>query len=92
MFCNPPYGRDLGKWMQKAYEERNRHEVIVMLVPARTETAYWSKWVYEKADQVLFVRGRIAFGTTGGKAPFGSAIVVYRPDRIKTDYGTIEAD
>ena len=92
VFCNPPYSKELGKWMRKAYEERNRHEAIVMLVPARTETVYWKQWVYSKADEVLFVQGRIAFGTSGGKAPFGSAVVVYRPDRIKTSYGTIEAE
>lgn len=24
VFCNPPYGRDIGKWVRKAYEESKR--------------------------------------------------------------------
>lgn len=89
VFCNQPYDRNLGKWMKHAYSQRNRCKVIVMLVPARTDTAYWSKWVYGHADEVLFVEGRLCFSDSKTSAAFGSAVVVYRPDRIKTEYGTI---
>lgn len=89
IFCNPPYDRNLKRWMQHAYEQRNNCEIIVMLVPARTDTAYWSQWVYGHADEVRFVEGRLSFSDSKTSAAFGSAVVIYRPDRVKTDYGTI---
>ena len=38
VFCNPPYGREIGKWVKKCYEESKNCEVVVMLIPARTDT------------------------------------------------------
>lgn len=90
VWCNPPYGRTLHNWMRHAYEQRNNCEIIVVLVPARTDTSYWRDWVFDHADEVLFVNGRLAFGDGSKPAPFGSAVVIYRPDRVKTTYGTIE--
>ena len=82
VWLNPPYGREIGKWMQKAAES-NRGGVTVCLVPARTDTAWWHDWVVGKATEVRFIRGRLKFGESGQGAPFPSAIVVYdkRPRR-----------
>jgi phage N-6-adenine-methyltransferase len=42
VFCNPPYGRDVGKWVEKAWQEsRKRKEPIVLLVMACTDTVWW---------------------------------------------------
>lgn len=90
VFCNPPYDRNLGNWLEHAYSQRNRCDVIVMLVPARTDTGYWCEWVYGHADEILFVEGRLSFSDIKTSAAFGSAVVIYRPDSIKTNYGTIE--
>lgn len=86
-YLNPPYGRELGDWVRKAYEEtRNRFTTVVMLIPSRTDTGFWHNYV-TRADDVRFVRGRIVFELDGkpildknGKpqsAPFPSAIVVF---------------
>ena len=41
-WMNPPYGRDIGKWIAKAYAEaRHNGSTIVCLVPARTDTKWW---------------------------------------------------
>lgn len=79
VFMNPPYGRDIGKWIKKAYEESER-ALVVCLIPARTDTAYWHDYIFDKAE-IRFKRGIIYFKkNTGetGPAPFPSAIVVYR--------------
>ena len=34
VFCNPPYGREIGKWVCKAYEEAQAGTSIVLLIPA----------------------------------------------------------
>lgn len=66
LFLNPPYGRDLRKWVQKAYESSlNRNGQIVLLIPARTDTSYWHDFIFNKAH-IIFMRGRVKF-ELGGK-------------------------
>ena len=80
VFCNPPYGREIGLWVKKCYDEsRKPGTVVVMLIPARTDTAWFHDWVYHKAE-VRFVRGRLKFGGSTNSAPFPSMVVVFRND------------
>lgn len=80
VFCNPPYGREIGKWVQKAYEEAQTGTPIVLLIPARTDTTYFHKYIYHKAE-IRFIRGRLRFtdedGQASAPAPFPSMLVVY---------------
>lgn len=66
LWLNPPYGRDLRKWVQKAYESSlERQGVIVMLIPSRTDTSYWHDFIFNKA-KIDFLRGRLKFEVGGG--------------------------
>lgn len=76
-WMNPPYGREIGKWMRKAYESSLRGATVVCLVPARTDTAWWHDWAAR--GSVEFIRGRLKFGGSPNSAPFPSALVVFRP-------------
>lgn len=83
VWCNPPYGYRIGKWVRKGFEEAQLGATVVMLIPAKTETAYWHDYVMRSAE-IRLIRGRLRFGD-GGKtnpeshnAPFPSAIVVFR--------------
>lgn len=81
VFCNPPYGREIGKWVKKAYEESQKTEhPIVLLIPARTDTNYFHDYIYGKAE-IRFLRGRLRFarenGTAYAAAPFPSMIAIY---------------
>ena len=83
-FMNPPYGRQIGVWLKKAYESAGWGATVVCLVPARTDTAWWHD--YAAKGEIRFVRGRIKFvGRNGVKdaAPFPSAIVIFRPNEVK---------
>lgn len=75
MFCNPPYGRALGAWVRKAYEEAQAGTTVVLLIPARTDTAYFHDYIYGKAE-IRFLRGRLHFEDEDGNrfppAPFPS--------------------
>lgn len=73
-WCNPPYGRTIGKWVKKASESS---ATTVMLIPARTDTKWFHDYIYGKAE-IRFVRGRIKFGGALHGAPFPSMIVVFR--------------
>ena len=81
VFCNPPYGREIGKWVKKAYEESTKHDTtIVLLIPARTDTTYFHNYIYKRAE-IRFIRGRLKFtdenGIAGDAAPFPSMVVIY---------------
>lgn len=73
-WMNPPYGREIGKWMEKAYESSLNGATVVCLVPARTDTKWWHEYVM-KGD-IRFLRGRLKFGNSKNSAPFPSAVVV----------------
>jgi len=74
VFCNPPYGKEISKWIKKCYEES--------LKPARTDTRYWHDYIFDKAEIRFFLKGRIKFTDDNGKeyqsAPFPSAVVIWK--------------
>ena len=65
------------EWIQKGFEESQKEGTkVVMLIPARTDTKYWHKFVM-RASEVYFVKGRLKFGDSKNSAPFPSAVVVF---------------
>lgn len=78
VFVNPPYGREVGKWVRKAYEESRKPDtLVVMLIPARTDTSYFHDYIYHKAE-LRFIRGRLHFNESKEGAPFPSMVVIFR--------------
>lgn len=77
IWMNPPYGRTIGLWMRKAYESAQAGALVVCLVPARTDTAWWHD--YAAKGTVRLLRGRLKFGGHKNSAPFPSALVIFRP-------------
>jgi len=75
-FCNPPYGKHIGKWMMKAYAEAQLGKLIVCLVPSRTDTIWWHEWI-PKAQDVRFIKGRLTFEGQKNPAPFPSVIIIF---------------
>lgn len=86
-WCNPPYGRAIGKFVKKAYEESGDGLKVVCLIPARTDTAWWHD--YCAKAEIRYIRGRLKFinrtlsscrldGTDKtASAPFPSAVVIF---------------
>lgn len=74
VFCNPPYGREIKKWVKKASEAVGG--VVVMLIPARTDTTYFHEYIYNKAE-IRFIKGRLKFGDSRNSAPFPSMVVIF---------------
>lgn len=79
VFCNPPYGRVISKWVRKCFEEVycGPCKCAVMLLPARTETMWFHDYIYHKAE-VRFVKGRLKFGGAAVNAPFPNMVIVFR--------------
>lgn len=76
-FVNPPYGRQIPKWIEKGYEEYQKGKTVVFLIPSRTDTKWWHDFLM-KADEIRFIRGRLKFDDGKYPAPFPSAIVIFR--------------
>jgi phage N-6-adenine-methyltransferase len=76
-WMNPPYGREIGKWIKKAYEESLKGSTVVCLLPARTDTKWFHDYILGKAE-VRFLKGRLKFGGSKNSAPFPSMVVVFR--------------
>jgi len=77
VFCNPPYGRVIGHWVKKASESKG---LVVMLLPARTDTRYFHEYIYHRAE-IRFLKGRLHFNDAPAGAPFPSMVVVFRPTK-----------
>lgn len=76
-WMNPPYGREISQWVEKACNETRQHNCIVVgLLPARTDTRWFHNYVYRKAE-VEFIKGRLSFDGKGS-APFPSMVAVWR--------------
>lgn len=82
VFCNPPYGRLMRQWAEKCYRSAQAGALVVLLAHARTDTRWFHDWVYGKASEIRFVRGRLRFGDGSQSAPFPSLVAVYRPGQI----------
>ena len=76
IWLNPPYGRTIKEWFKKANLESRRGGVVVCLVPARTDTAWW--WDYCIEHEIRFIRGRLKFGNQPNSAPFPSAVIIMK--------------
>ena len=74
-WMNPPYGRQIGQWMKKAYDASQAGGLVVCLVPARVDTGWW--WNYAIRGEIRFLRGRLKFGGAKNGAPFPSAVVIF---------------
>jgi phage N-6-adenine-methyltransferase len=78
-WCNPPYGRVLDKWVRKCYRESRKGCLVVALLFARTDTAWFHDYCME-ASEIRFIRGRLQFTSREGKtgqAPAPSMVVVW---------------
>lgn len=84
VFCNPPYGCELPKFIRKGWHEveNGNAETVVFLIPARTDTKVWHAVIFPYADEIRFLAGRVRFELDGKPGPacanFPSALVIFR--------------
>lgn len=78
VYVNPPYGKEIRKWLHKAMIELTRDtEVVVFLLPAYTDVKWFHEIVLPNAQEIRFIKGRLKFGEHKESAPFASMIVVF---------------
>jgi phage N-6-adenine-methyltransferase len=81
VFCNPPYGNTMRDWARKCHDASRAGALVVLLAHARTDTRWFHDWVYGKANELRFVRGRLRFGDGKQSAPFPSLVAVFEAAR-----------
>lgn len=82
VFCNPPYGSQIKKWVEKAYREGTKdNTLVVLLIPARTDTKYFHDFILNRSE-IRFVKGRLKFGEGKHSAPFPSMVVIFRGPKV----------
>ena len=80
VFMNPPYGREIGDWVRKAWlSSENAETKVVCLLPARTDTTWFHKYCVK--GEIWFIKGRLKFGGSKNSAPFPSMIVIFDQKR-----------
>ena len=77
-WMNPPFSRDLKKWVEKAYTEAQKGINVVCLLPVRSNTIWWHKFIIDTKSEVRFLKGEIKFNgmDRGLWLPF--AIVIFK--------------
>jgi len=82
VFMNPPYGREIGRWVEKAHKESRRSAsrtygaTVVCLLPARTDTKWYHDYCIK--GEIRYIKGRLKFSGMKNSAPFPSMIVIFR--------------
>lgn len=79
VWMNPPYGKEIPKWVRKAYESAQEGATVVCLLPARTDTRWFHEWCVK--GELTFLKGRLKFlnpeQAKPQPAPFPSMICVF---------------
>ena len=76
-WMNPPYGSEIKYWIAKAAETATKGHTVVALVPSRTDVGWWQEHCMSR--EIHYIKGRLKFGGCKHNAPFGCAVVVFRP-------------
>ena len=83
-WMNPPYGRGIEQWREKAYDSAQVGATVVCLVKATPDTQWWH--TYAPYAEIRFVVGRLTFVGATNRAPFPSALLIFRPPREESEY------
>lgn len=79
VWVNPPYGKGIiDRWVNKAIQSAAQGATVVMLVPARPGSRWFTQLIHH-ADEIRFLNRRVTFVGAADPAPFPSAIAVLRP-------------
>ena len=88
-WCNPPYNRNVPKWIQKAKDETKRNATSVLLILAKTNTK-WFHTLCLSASEVRFVQGRPKFIGAKDGLPFPLMLVIFKPNTNVCKIGTYD--
>jgi hypothetical protein len=81
VFVNPPFGRGLDKWVQKAIDSASGKDgeetSVIMLLPVAVSTKLWQNKILKRADAICFLNKRIRFVGAKNSAPMDCSLILY---------------
>lgn len=78
VWCNPPYGRQIGRWVEQFANAPA--QIVVALLPARTDTRWFHQHIYRNPRcETRFLPGRIKFSNSTGPGKFPSMLCIFTP-------------
>lgn len=84
VWLNPPYGNGMENWLRLLSQHSGGG---IALIFARTETKTFFDFVWDKADAILFMKGRIKFhrpdGSQAQSAGSPSVLIAYGQNNVK---------
>jgi site-specific DNA-methyltransferase (adenine-specific) len=80
IWLNPPYGREIGLWVEKAHTESLRGCCVVVLTFVRSDTKWWNEYAM-KAAEIRLIPGRVSFGGSKNSAPAPSCLLIFDESR-----------
>lgn len=87
VFINPPYSlKDCKIWCKKCFEQKDRAEVMVILLPlSKASTKYFHKYIYPYAE-IRLIKGRLKFFPLENQKrtsnPMGSMLCIIRREAV----------
>ena len=88
VWLNPPYGKEIGKWVEKAYRESVKGCTVVVLTFARTDTKWWHDWAM-RAAEIRLIKGRVKFVGATASAPAPSCLLIFDEGRRIPQFTTV---
>lgn len=92
IFCNPPFGNQIGLWVKKALAESQKGCIVVLLIPFRPDTSYLHDYVFNKAYEIRLIRGRLKYNDGEQTAPFPTAVIIFKKGYHRTRWITIDKE
>jgi len=80
VWLNPPYGRSIGSWIEKASIESSIGCSVVVLTFCRTDTKWWNRYAM-RAAEIRLIPGRIKFVGANSSAPAPSCLLIFDESR-----------
>lgn len=87
VWLNPPYGRGIGHWARKAFEEveADHCQLVAALLPVNSSSHWWHRYVM-RATEIRLLERRVTFVDQPSGAPFENAIIIWRPHQFDRRY------
>ena len=82
VWLNPPYDKNIGDWIKKAYLSSKIDEAtVVCLIQGRSTETVWFHKYGMRAYEIRFIENRLHFKVNGksGRSNFGSILLIFKP-------------
>jgi hypothetical protein len=76
VFCNPPYGRQIGKWARKCFESSQRGALVALFVPAGPRSHLITRAADRSGSVAALAQRHVLPAVAPGHEPPGACLLV----------------